>query len=206
MNNIILFLKKHIDFKIYSVSWIAIITALLILPAIKYLPQQFGYENGLLENLQMVFLFFCCYLGFSAKYNKKFFKFTALVVIILILREINCGRTIFFPIPGEVNAFYGWKDIKYGWLAHPLYGIYMASVGIYFLVNKLYKNLWDIVKNIKFPIWNIILLFVGIILGEYAEKCTHNFVFEEMGELLFYTSLTGILWLYTRNNNFINKE
>ncbi len=195
-------LKNHMDFKVYPVTVISIIVAVLIIPCVKFLPVKFGYENGILENIQLVFLFIACIMGFCAKTNKKFFKFTALVVIILILREINCGRTIFFPIPGVENAFYKWKDIKYGWLAHPLYGIYMASVGLYFIINKLYLNLFEYIKKVKFPVWNIILLLLGMAAGLYSEKTMNNMLLEEMTEMLFYSSLMGIIWLYGFNKNF----
>lgn len=219
IKKLMMFASKHLDFKIYGVTWIAILNTILIAPCILYLPEKYGYENGILENLQLIVLlcgFILClsYKKIKSKQNQdneitsvdesmvKFFKFTALVIVILFLREINCGRTIFFPIPGEVNAFYGWKDLKYGWLAHPLYGLYMAYVGIYFLINKLFLTLWDIIKNIKFPVWNIVLMIVGIIGGILGEEVYHNMVMEEITELLFYVSLVSIIYLYACNNNF----
>ena len=193
------FINKHFDFKFYSVTWLALLAAVSILPCIMFLPEKFGYENGLLENIQMLVLFFGLYIAFRSKFDKKFFIFTGLVLIILILREINCGRTLFFPIPGVENAYYSWKEIKYGYLAHPLYGAYITCVGLYFLINKLFINLWNYISKTKLPIWNIILMLAGMGLGLYAEHSTHNMVFEEMAELLFYLSLVGIIFLYSRN-------
>ena len=195
------FLNKHIDFKLYGITWLAILTAIMILPCIMFLPERFGYENGLLENIQMLVLFWGLYIAFTSKFDKKFFIFAGLVLIILILREINCGRTLFFPVPGVENAYYSWKDIKYGYLAHPIYGAYMACVGIYFLVNKLFVNLWNYISKTKLPFWNIILLLAGMILGLYAEHSSHNMVFEEITELLFYVSLIGIIWIYSRDKH-----
>ena len=195
-------IKNHSDFRIYPVTIISIIIAILTIPCVKYLPVEYGYENGMLENIQMIFLFICCILGFSAKTNKKFFRFAALIVIILMLREINCGRTLFFPVPGIENAFYQWKDIKYGWLANPLYGIFIASVGLYFIINKLYLTLFEYIKKVKFPVWNIVLLVLGMLAGMYAEKSLNNMLFEEMAEMLFYSSLMGMIWLYGYNKNF----
>lgn len=200
------FIAAHMDFKLYPVTWIAIVVALLIVPCVKFLPETYGYENGLLENIQMVTLLAAFIICVTSKVNKKFFYFSAMVIGILALREINCGRTIFFPVPGEVNSYYGWKDIKYGWLAHPLYGLYMAFVGFYFLKNKLFINLWQLIKNIKFPVWNILLMLMGMGLGMYAEKALHNMVFEEITELLFYVALTGIIYLYAFNKNFQLEE
>ena len=195
------FLKNHLDFRVYNVTIAAILTALAIAPCYLYLPERFGWENGLLENIQMVVLFVAFYWCMTAKHYKKFFYFAAMVIGILVLREINCGRTLFFPIESDVYGpprFMSWKDIKYGYLAHPLYGLYMAFVAVYFLRNKLFNNLVEIVKEIKLPIWNILLMITGMVLGMYAEKALHNDVFEEISELLFYVSLAGIIYLYSR--------
>lgn len=202
MDKIKEFINKHLDFKVYPVTILAIIVALAVIPCVKYLPEQYGFENGLLENIQMVTLFIAFILSVTSRTRKKFFYFAALVIVLISLREVNYGRTLFFPIPGEVNAFYSWKEIKYGWLVNPFVGLYMAGSVIYFLWNKVFIDLWQIIRNIKFPVWNVILMVAGMVLGIYAEKATENFVFEEITELLFYVSLTGLIWLYSRNKNF----
>ena len=199
------FFKQHFDLKIYPVTWLVLAAVIAVIPSIMYLPPQFGYENGVLENIQMLVLFIGTYLCFSAKTDKKFFIFAGLVLSILILREVNCGRTLFFPIPGTENAFYSWKQIKYGYLAHPIFGVYIASVVIYFLKNKLFLNLWHKIRDLKLPLWNILFLILGLVLSLYAEKATTNFVFEEISELLMYVSILSLIWLYSRNKNFINE-
>ena len=200
------FISEHFYFGWHWTSVLALIIALLVYPAIQYLPKTWGYENGILENAQMIILLIGFILALKSKYHKQFFNFAALIITIIALREINCGRTIFFPIPGTVNQFYKWKDIPYGYLAHPLYGLYIAWVAIYFLKNKCYIPLKNMLTKIPLPVWNIAMMFLGIGLGEYAENCTHCFVFEEMGELLFYVSLVGIIYLYTIKDKFVLKE
>ena len=195
----------HCDFGIKPAAIAAIIAAILSIPCIMFLPEQYGWENGLLENLQMLVLFIGIIICCTSRKNKKFFRFAALVLIILILREVNCGRTIFFPIPGEINEYYTWKQLKYGWLAHPLYGLYMAYVGVYFFIKKAYVDLYAFIRNIKFPVWNILLMLVGMSLGMYAEKVLDNCVFEECAELLFYISLIGIIRCYSGQRNFVRK-
>jgi len=195
---------NHLNFRFHLTTGIELLVALLILPCIMFLPEKWGWENGILENLQLVVLAFAFIIALTSKVNKKFFIFVALIITILALREVNCGRTIFFPVPGVENTFYKWKEIKYGYLAHPLYGLYMAIVGIYFLKNKLFLDLWEMVKKIKFPIWDIMFLIIGMGLGTYAEECMHNFVAEEITELLFYVALVGIIWLYSRHKDFQN--
>ena len=57
-------------------------------------------------------------------------------------------------------------------------------------------------KNIKFPIWNFVLMLLVMFLGIYAEECVHNFVLEESTELLFYIALINFVYLYSQDKNF----
>lgn len=196
------FVQKHFDFGFQNVVWIGILIALAIIPAVMFLPERCGFENGVIENLQLIILFIGVYFAVRPKVDKKFFYFVAMVLGILIIREINCFRTVFFAIPGEENAFYRWSEIKYGWLAHPLFGAYIAFVAIYFLKNKLFINLWEKLRDIKFPVWNFVLLLLGMVIGLYAEE-THILVFEESAELLFYVALIGFIYLYSQHEKYI---
>ena len=49
-------------------------------------------------------------------------------------------------------------------------------------------------------------MLVGMVWGTLAEEVFHNMVMEEITELLFYISLTGIIYLYAYNKNFRLKD
>ena len=206
MTKIIEFIKKHFDFKFYGVSAISLLILISIVPMLMFMPQEFGFENGLLENIQMAVLFLVVYLCATAKYNKGFFHFAILILSILIIREVNCGRTLFFPIPGEYHKYYSWKALPWPWLGkvvHTVYGLWIAIVSIIFLKKSYYKDLWNIIKKIKLPFWNLGFACFAMFMGAIAEKATNNnFIFEEGFELLFYVSVAGLVWLYTRNKDF----
>lgn len=206
LNKILNFIKSHFDFKFYGVTWIAFFVGLSIIPALIYMPQTWGYENGVLENIQMTVLFIMVYLCLSSKINKPFFNFVVLVLSILIIREVNCGRTLFFPIPGTYHQYYSWKALPWPWLGkivHFVYGLWIAIVSLIFLKKKFYLDIWSLIKNVKLPFWNLCFACFAMFMGAIAEKLTNNnFIFEEGFELLFYVSLAGIIWLYSRNNNF----
>lgn len=210
MEKIIEFIKNHFDFKFYGVTWIALLVGLSIIPMLLYMPQKYGMENGLLENIQMVVLFIIMYLCLTSKVNRKFFKFAALALTLIIIREVNCGRTLFFPIPGTYHQYYSWKALPWPWLGkivHTIYGLWIAFVAIVFLKKEIYVDMWNMIKNIKLPVWNLGFACFAMYMGAIAEKLTNNnFIFEEGFELLFYTSLLGIVWLYSRNKNFILEE
>lgn len=199
------FILKHFDFKVYSLLLPCVISLILIIPISIYLPQKFGYENGLLENIQMLILFICFIISIRLRQN-KFFIFIALLIIIFMLREINCGRTLFFAVPEVENTFYSWKDIKYGYLAHPLFGLFIFSVVVYFIKNKLYYVLWEYITKFKIPVYNTFMLVLGIVLSEYADKCSENLVFEEMSEILLYLSVFAFIYLYGYDKNYLRSN
>lgn len=206
MNNVIEFVKSHFDFRFYGVTWIALCVGLSIVPMLMFLPQKYGFENGFLENIQMVVLFVIMYLCLTSKVNVRFFRFAALALTIIIIREVNCGRTLFFPIPGTYHQYYSWRALPWPWLGkivHTVYGLWIATVSFIFLKKKIYIDFWKIVKTVKFPFWNLLFGGFAMFMGAIAEKATNNnFIFEEGFELLFYVSLMGIVWLYSRNKNF----
>jgi hypothetical protein len=198
------FISNHFDFKFYPVLIPVVLVVLAIVPCVKFMPEAWGYENGILENLQMIILAVCFFLAIFAKSNKKFFYFIALLIILIAAREVNYGRTLFFPVPNEVNIYYSWKDIKYGWLVNPLVGTYVFITFLYLILSKAYVQMWNIIKKVKFPVWNLLFLFLGIAISGYADKATDSFVFEEISESVFYVALVGIIWLYGYDDNFKN--
>lgn len=202
MKELLTFCGTHFDFRFYNINWVNVLVFLLIFPACKYLPISAAYENSWFENIQLIVLFVGLFLAITTKFNKIFFKFVALVIGILLIRETNCLRTIFFCVPNQPNTFYTWKEIKCGWLFHPLYGSYIAWTGVYFIWKKLYLDLWNYVKNVKFPIWNSLFLMLAILFAWAGEEIFHNMMFEEASELLVYTALTSIIYLYTRKEEF----
>ena len=202
MNRVCEFVQKHLNFGFKKTTWFGILTALAIIPAVMFLPEKCGFENGIIENIQLGVLVLGMFFALRPKVDKKFFYFIAMVLGILFIREVNCGRTIFFAIPGTENEFYRWSEIKYGWLAHVIYAIYMTFVALYFFINKLYLNLWQKLWSIRLPLWDFLLLLTGIIVGLYAEEA-HILVFEESAELLFYVALISFVYLYSQHKDFI---
>ena len=207
------FIKKHIDFNFYFVSLIAFCTLLLIFPAFIFLPQKYGFENGLLENIQMFILFIILFMCLFAKNNQRVFQYAALALLIIMFREVNLGRTLFFPIPDTAGKYYSWKQIsvQLGWpigkCVHFTYGLYIFFVFLLFWIKGIFKEIFDLIKNIKLPFWNLLFMGLASFCGAIAEKATNNnFIFEEGFELLFYIALAGIVYLYTRDDRFVEKS
>lgn len=193
---------SRLDFSFQPIVIFPLLTLILTPLAIKWLPIQYCYENCLIENLQLVILAITMTFCLKAKTDNKFFISIFLVCVILFLREINCFRTVFFPIEGMENAFYTWKEIPFGYLAHPLYGLFMAGCFLYFIRSKSYKVLFNYIKSAKISFWNWIFLFLGIILGTLGEKIG-NIQLEEMTETLFYLSFMALIYLQGFNEKYI---
>ncbi len=196
-------LKNRVDFKFHPVTILPLLVLLLTLPACLWLPVEYSYENCFIENFQLVIILAAFIICIKAKNDKLFFNTLALVMIILFLREINCGRTVFFHIPGGgYNDFYSWKEIPYGYLAHPIYGAFIALSGLYFILTKSYKTLWNYFLSAKISVYNWIFVAIGIIFGLLGEKWSMPML-EEMTETLFYLSLLAIIYLQAQNKEYI---
>lgn len=229
-DKIVNFLNNHFNFKPTKGFW-AVFLATVILTLLSFLfPPIYGYENGVIETVQMVVLFAMIALCATAKYNRRFFRYAIYFVLIIILREINCFRTVFyykvspFPIEGREDMFYPWKEIYYeyflnitsfsnqtktfqgiiklGPIVHAIYGLFMGLVLLFFFVKKIFIDFWNILKKVKFPFWSCLLLLALIIFARICDTVFENSSIEETAELLMYVLITRIIWLYTRNKEY----
>ena len=182
------------DGKFYPELWICILFALLVIPAGMFCPVEYGYENGVVENTQMVMLFIGMVLCFFAKKNRAFFRLLSAFIFILILRETNFGKTVFYPDPEVPNKFLKWKDIPYAPYVDPVMILYVIGMAVYFFRKKLYLVIAAFVKDGKFPVWHFVFMAAATIAGSLVDKLCHNFVAEEMVELVFYTAFVCACW------------
>ena len=186
------------DFQLRAAALIAIFVTCVSVCFGVHLPVEFAYENGWVENIQLFVLMLGVYFCLTSGNHRMFFLGVAWVLIILMLREVNCGRTVFFARPGEVNSFFRWREIPYGWVARVLFGVCIASIPVFFLRNGLYKELSDVLSQVGMPVWNVLLMAVGIALGVYGEWVMNSMVVEELAELVSYVALVGCLHIYAR--------
>lgn len=167
-----------------------------------WLPIEYAYENSPIENAQMLVLLACFIACLQAKTDKKFYICVALLCTILMLREVNCGRTVFFPKEGAVNEFYSWKELEYGYLAHPLYGLYMGATALYFLLSRSYKVLWGYVLHAKIAVWLWLCIIGCSVLVVLCEKLGASMM-EEAGESVVYVAFLALICFHAfhKENN-----
>ncbi len=189
---------RSLDFRLHTAALVAIVVAVLCVPLGAYLPVEYGYENGLVENVQMAVLGLGVYFCLRAGNHRQFFVVVALVLVMLMLREVNCGRTLFFAKPGTVNEFYKWCEIPYGWVARAMFGLYISGVTAFFLWKRLYLQMRVVLGQVSVPVWNVLLMVVGGVLGICGERVMNNMTVEEFAELGLYVALVGGIHIYAR--------
>lgn len=170
----------------------------LLCPLTVDMPEEWGYENSWIENVQLAVLVGIILLCVTAKAHRSFYCCCAGLVLLLMLREVSYGRTIFFPIEGHPNEFYKWKQIPYGWMAHWLIGLYITAMVGWFLLQRHWETLFALLKEASFPFWGILFAIIGMVLNTWEEFARHNSVGEETAELGMYLSFAYLAAVYTR--------
>ncbi len=175
---------------------------LLMFPLAAILPESYGEENGVIENLQMLWLFGGLILC-AAVHDHRFrdwggrpyalWKAGIIYYFLLIMREISWGRTFF---PTEDGGFISYSDMGlYGQLVHPT-----VALLILLLLVLLYRaKVWRAIQITKIPVTSalLFLLFTGFAwVGERTSfPLFHGEVAEELAEFGSYM----MMFLMTRD-------
>ncbi len=186
------FWKHAFDLRLHTTVIPIIILLILLYPAVLYLPEWCGWENRLFENLQLFILFNCCFIWVFVKEKRRFFIFAAMIFFIMILRETNFGKTLFFPHPTRPNAFLNWKEIWYAPYVDPVMAVYGIAVAVYFFAGKVYRELTDLILTVKIPVWDT-LLFAITVAGAQISDGHCGLIMEEGVETVMYCSLFVLL-------------
>ena len=153
------------------------------------LPEWIGNENGVIENLQMLWLLagiVYCYKMASAKMyawggkQSSLWYAGSIFFFLLAAREVSWGRALFYHADGRM---YKYSDMGlYGQLVHPMVGVLI--VVMLFLLWR--GKLINFFKAIKFSVMDFVLLLAFIFMGWVGEKANfvgfHGMVAEELAE------------------------
>ncbi|MBQ0066865.1 MAG: hypothetical protein KBS60_01565 [Phascolarctobacterium sp.] len=149
---------------------------LLLMPVLKiYLPASWGDENGVMENLQMVWLFLgvvWCWREARSKDlpdwggNTSAFWYSGLIFYILLIgREVSWGRAFFMDVNGHMIQ---WEEMGiYGVLAHPIIGVLIVLLLFFLWRSKFWifaVKMWK-----KFPYPELCLFFIYVFAQHVAE-------------------------------------
>ena len=168
-------------------------------------PSSWGYENGVVENLQLLMLFIGCAICRTAKGDKSVYLCLTVILLTLLMRELNCGRVLFWSKSGELfycgtpAEYLKWREIPHGAAYRfATYGILFALCLVSLLHHGTFKKLFKLFTTARIPAWEAILATVGYAIGQCAERIGHNLLTEELGETLLYAALLSAIYRYSR--------
>lgn len=183
-----------------------ILYALLLYPVSGMLPDWASFENGPIENAQVLLLLLCggmCV--WFARHTllspaQKIWLPSAGIFLILALRELSWGRVFFIRAYSEAGEpiLISSSEMPFYTAIHACVG-FIAVLCLYFLVRFVpWKHIF---KEIPFPWIHFLAIIICIVLTTLGD---HHSLFhtirdqqiEELAELLMYALLGHTAWYY----------
>ena len=184
----------------WNINGLTIIEFIYILAIpfmMKFANPQFFTEGALVENLQLLVLAAAFVIAVKAPQNKTLFIALALLIILMLMRETNLGRSYFcekYLSPDEICR---WKKMKYGVIVEPLRDLYGLYILYYIFSRKVYITVWQYVKQAPIYIFDSIIFIGAVISATIAEwPVIDNEILEESSELLIYIVLVNLILRY----------
>ena len=183
-----------------NINWLTIIELIYIsaIPfMIKFAEPQFFAEGTLIENLQLAVLTVAFIIVVTAKKDRTLFIALAMLIVLMLMRETNLGRSYFcekYLSPDEICR---WKNMKYGIIVEPLRNLYGLYILYYIWSRKVYKLIGKYI--LQAPIYLVdSLIFVGaVVAATIAEwPLIYNEILEESSELLMYIVFINLILRY----------
>lgn len=186
-------------------TWLILLMFPISALLIAYAPDSWGYENGPIENTQLIFLMLSILFCVTAKEQKNLYLFCATVILFLLFREINCGRVLLWSRNGTIfhsgppQDYLKWKEIPHGpAIRIGIYTLLSLLCLIALLRARTYKNIFTLITRNTWPIWELLFILIGICTSILMEKLNLCFIAEEMGETLMYAAFTSAVYRFTR--------
>lgn len=182
---------------------LTILVVLLLFISAPYLPACIGYENGWIENAQVLLLLIAnlFFLFRSHQWHSYYTKGCGFLLLVAAFREVSWGRTLLlaphaFTTIGPIFPRY---TEPMNTLTHGI-AMGLVLIGLYF-IGKRFR--WEHFTNISFPITRLLLIIVLIVLGNMGEH--HSFhaytyeasqIIEEGCEIMVYVLGISIVYHY----------
>lgn len=183
-----------------NINWLTIIELIYIsaIPfMIKFAEPQFFAEGTLIENLQLAVLTVAFIIVVTAKKDRTLFIALAMLIVLMLMRETNLGRSYFCEKYLSSDEICRWKNMKYGIIVEPLRNLYGLYILYYIWSRKVYKLIGKYI--LQAPIYLVdSLIFVGaVVAATIAEwPLIDNEILEESSELLMYIVFINLILRY----------
>ena len=187
------------DWHILPMTILGMLLLVAIYPLMRYAPAEWFVEDGVVENIQLLILVIAFGVALCAKFEHKMFVLVAFLVLFLIVREVNGGRAFFCARYLDPDEICRWNNMKYGYLADWIRGIFAIGVLIYALAAKLWQPIWRYVTKAPLYVWDFLLFAVAAVGAQIAETAyIDNEIMEEGMETVMYIMLIRLIWRYAR--------
>ena len=188
-------LRARLDYKFYPDMYWYFAVLLLAVPAQMFLPVECGYETGIVENTQLAVLVIGIIFCAKSKYQRAMFYVVAAILLVMILRETNFGKTVFYPDPDRPNRFLSWDKIWYAPYVDPVMIAYGIGVAIYACRKKIWNPLRQYIFKARIPVWLAAGFIFAAVVSAVLDKCKMD-ILEEMVEMAAYVAMIGAIRLY----------
>ena len=162
-------IPTRIRWNINGLTIIEFIYILAIPFVLKFANSQFFVEGALVENLQLVVLAVAFVIAVKAPQDRSLFIALALLIVLMLMRETNLGRSYFcekYLSPDEICR---WKKMKYGFIVEPLRNLYGLYILYYIWSRKVYKIVWQYLKQAPIYIFDSLVFVGAAIVATIAE-------------------------------------
>lgn len=196
------FIKKIPARLQWNLSWLTVVEFIYIAAItfmLKYADAQLFVEGGWIENLQLVILGSALIIALRSPTDKALFTALSLVIVLMLMRETNLGRSYFcekYLSPDEICR---WKKMKYGFIVEPLRDLYVVYILYYIWSKKVYQTIWQYILHAPVFVWDSLVLIGAAVAATLAEfPFIDNEILEESCEMLMYIAFTSLVWKYSR--------
>lgn len=166
-----------------------------------YLPVEWGWENSILEWLQVVILTVGLMLNYTwwrdAKSmpqninNARFLLWAIPLWLLIIARELSWGRVFYSRGFDAVDgpSFLPLSQLPYGSVVYPLLTVIIVVWSYMIIKYRLYKIPYKLLKERRFPVAELIITVFAFIDADIGEHKLHLQNMEEFDECLAYLGL-----------------
>lgn len=195
-------MRTHYSWRLAPTSWLSLLFIVLLAPLGWSLPSYWGWENGPLENTQVLILglgfLTCCLIAYHHREQKNvssLWRWIAPFWLICIGRELSWGR-VFFLVGQDQNGpvFITLKQLWYGPLVKP--AIILSTMVL--LIGIFHSSPFDYLKKVTLPLTDIAIFILATCVatlsdkGIFAALQTHEEVVEEWAEIVAYWCMLSV--------------
>lgn len=201
-------MKKRLDWKIGIWGSAVILTLFASLLLARMLPESIAWENGSIENTQIVVLLagtgMSCFYGYKCGEFKGriFWSVIGLFFLFAVARELSWGR-VFFPTGTGATGpvFLRINDLYNKTVFHAVVGVSLfMALAVFF-----YAMPWKKIFQIKLPMGMFFLCFLSFIfykIGEddlfFSYTYPEGQIIEEIAELIIYLLSLVLIRYYAK--------